>query len=103
MSCRVVLAEIVCGLEHIHSQNVVYNDLKPENVLIHESGHIKLTDFGAARFLTKEFASDPANARVEGTKVSCGLICSVSRTVLLIMQCSHRLSALHVRYTTNGP
>lgn len=68
LSCRIILGEIICGLEHMHTQNVVYNDLKPENILIHESGHIKLADFGAARFLTASFANEEQNARIEGTK-----------------------------------
>lgn len=67
-ACRIIMGEIICGLEHMHSQNVVYNDLKPENILIHESGHIKLADFGAARILSKQFASEEANQRIEGTK-----------------------------------
>ena len=35
--------------EHLHSKNIIYRDLKPENLLIHESGYLKLTDFGFAK------------------------------------------------------
>lgn len=41
--------EIICALEHLHKNNVAYRDLKPENLLINEDGHIKLTDFGFAK------------------------------------------------------
>lgn len=44
-------AEIVLALEYLHSKSVVYRDLKPENVLIDRDGHLKLTDFGFAKFL----------------------------------------------------
>mmetsp|Transcript_33977 Transcript_33977/g.44850 ORF Transcript_33977/g.44850 Transcript_33977/m.44850 type:complete len:433 (+) Transcript_33977:206-1504(+) len=38
--------EVLCALEHAHSKGYVYRDLKPENVLIDEEGHIRLVDFG---------------------------------------------------------
>ncbi|GAM18484.1 hypothetical protein SAMD00019534_016590 [Acytostelium subglobosum LB1] len=42
-------AEIVLALEHMHRHNIVYRDLKPENLLIDHQGHIKITDFGFAK------------------------------------------------------
>jgi len=44
-------AEIVCALEYLHSMSVVYRDLKPENLLLDVSGHLKITDFGFAKYL----------------------------------------------------
>ena len=45
---RFYAAETLLGLEHLHEQRILYRDLKPENVLICASGHIKLCDFGLA-------------------------------------------------------
>jgi protein kinase A len=42
-------AEVVLAIEYMHSKNVVYRDLKPENLLIDNQGHIKITDFGFAK------------------------------------------------------
>jgi serine/threonine-protein kinase OXI1 len=42
---RFYAAELVLALEHLHGVGVVYRDLKPENVLIQDSGHIMLVDF----------------------------------------------------------
>ncbi|XP_063810356.1 protein kinase C delta type-like [Pseudophryne corroboree] len=41
-------AEIVCGLEHLHSKGYIHRDIKPENILIHGDGHIKIADLGLA-------------------------------------------------------
>ncbi|GFZ18191.1 AGC (cAMP-dependent, cGMP-dependent and protein kinase C) kinase family protein [Actinidia rufa] len=50
---RFYLAEIVCALDHLHSMGICYRDLKPENVLIQQSGHVTLTDFDLSRGLTR--------------------------------------------------
>jgi len=41
--------EILLGLEYLHSMNVLYRDLKPENCLLDAEGHIRLTDFGLSK------------------------------------------------------
>jgi len=46
-------AEVLLGLEHIHSFNIVYRDLKPNNILLDEAGHVKISDLGLATKLKK--------------------------------------------------
>mmetsp|Transcript_17787 Transcript_17787/g.21594 ORF Transcript_17787/g.21594 Transcript_17787/m.21594 type:complete len:501 (+) Transcript_17787:444-1946(+) len=46
---RLYAAEIALGLEHIHSMNIIYRDLKPENLLLDADGHIRITDFGLSK------------------------------------------------------
>ncbi|XP_072633748.1 RAC-beta serine/threonine-protein kinase isoform X1 [Canis lupus baileyi] len=52
-------AEIVSALEYLHSRDVVYRDIKLENLMLDKDGHIKITDFG----LCKEGISDGATMK----------------------------------------
>ncbi|KAI3649756.1 hypothetical protein MP228_005388 [Amoeboaphelidium protococcarum] len=52
-TARFYAAEVVLFLEHLHSNQIIYRDIKPENILIDAMGHIKFTDFGFAKYLRK--------------------------------------------------
>ncbi|WAR01303.1 ARBK2-like protein, partial [Mya arenaria] len=45
---RFYAAEVILGLEHMHSRFVVYRDLKPANILLDENGHVRISDLGLA-------------------------------------------------------
>ena len=51
---RFFAMEVAVALKSLHDDNIVYRDLKPENVMLHESGHIRLIDFGFAKKLSSE-------------------------------------------------
>ncbi|XP_054816804.1 serine/threonine-protein kinase WAG1-like [Prosopis cineraria] len=42
---RFFAAEVLVALEYLHALGIVYRDLKPENVLLREDGHVMLSDF----------------------------------------------------------
>lgn len=45
---RFYAAEILLALEYLHTNGITFRDLKPENVLVSEEGHICVADFGLA-------------------------------------------------------
>lgn len=61
---RFYAAEIILAISYVHSLDIIYRDLKPENVLLDGTGHIRLTDFG----LSKEGISSSSS----GANSFCG-------------------------------
>jgi len=53
-SFKFVLGETVAAMCSVHDAGLVFGDLKPENLLLTEAGHVKLTDFGGCRPATPE-------------------------------------------------
>ena len=63
-SAQFISGEILNGLNYIHEKGYVYGDLKVENILVHSSGHVRISDFGSTRLL-----SECVPGEVEGTAV----------------------------------
>ena len=72
-TARFYLCEIVMALEALHSYDILYRDLKPDNVVIDAEGHALLTDFG----LSKEGIHDNSSA-----KSFCGSIAYLAPEML---------------------
>ena len=48
------IMETFLGLAHLHKNHVCYRDLKPENLLIDQQGHVVLTDFGLSALISDD-------------------------------------------------
>ena len=71
---RFYLCEILLALEDLHKRDIIFRDLKPDNVVIDDLGHAQLTDFG----LSKEGVLDVN----QGAKSFCGSVAYLAPEML---------------------
>jgi len=51
--CCIYFAELVVILDFLHNAGVIYRDVKPENILLDDHGHLQLIDFGLSKWLPR--------------------------------------------------
>eukprot|EP00298_Acanthocystis_sp_HF-20_P015759 c21254_g1_i3.p1 GENE.c21254_g1_i3~~c21254_g1_i3.p1 ORF type:complete len:232 (+),score=76.00 c21254_g1_i3:549-1244(+) len=69
---RFFSAQIVLVIEYLHSQNIVFRDLKPENLLVDWRGYLKLTDFSFSKHIPED-----------RTMTFCGSPCYMAPEIVL--------------------
>ena len=70
-----IIREIGDGLAHAHARNVVHGDLKPKNIMITNSGELRILDFGASHAPTRErsSAAEPQKVNLTPAYACCEL------------------------------
>lgn len=56
--------QIASGLQAAHEHHIIHRDIKPQNILVTESGNVKVTDFGIAKAATGDTISSSAMGSV---------------------------------------
>jgi len=81
LSCQIAI-RILSALEHAHRNGIIHRDIKPQNILVHADGHVKVADFGIARIANSSTLTkgdnvmgsvhyfSPEQARGEGANVT---------------------------------
>ncbi len=47
------IASIIMMIEYLHGKNIIYRDLKPDNIMVDHKGYCKLLDMGTCKYLDK--------------------------------------------------
>lgn len=75
----------------MHARNIIYRDLKPENLLVDAKGYLKVTDFGFAKVVTDRCVRNAEKARLS---LSCSIYYVFFLHILLYALWHVRLRAL---------
>lgn len=62
---RLIICEIILGLEYLHQNDVVFSDLTPRNIMFDDNGHIRLTDFSSIKLTLKQDESSYVKDSIE--------------------------------------
>jgi serine/threonine protein kinase len=48
---RFYIASIILAIDYLHERDIIYRDLKPENLLLDRDGYLRIADFGFAKIV----------------------------------------------------
>lgn len=75
VSARFYCAEICMALEYLHEHGIVHRDIKPDNMLVSATGHVKLTDFGLSKIeLSRDLEISDLISDSPGNLYNCNVL-----------------------------
>ena len=70
-----IILEMGAGLAHAHARNVIHADLKPQNIMITESGEVRILDFGASSAVARRHPGAPEVRKSNSTALTPAYAC----------------------------
>ncbi|EGR27195.1 protein kinase domain protein [Ichthyophthirius multifiliis] len=61
------VGSLILVVEYLHSSNVIYRDIKPENIMVNQKGYVKLIDMGTAKILKQNKGNITRTFTIIGT------------------------------------
>lgn len=65
---KIIVYNLLCAVNYLHSANVIHRDLKPGNVLLTDQCSVKICDFGLARTVPEELKSFGNTSKLSNEK-----------------------------------
>lgn len=62
-----ILGQVARGLDHAHRHKVIHRDIKPSNIMVENTGHVLILDFGVAKAMSPDGAHISASGEIIGS------------------------------------